>query len=171
MMEAVAIFSLVATSAQVVKLCYSTAEGIHSLHVRQKDAQASLVAIRQECNILAAFVESINAWAETPAAKRRERQCASLDVALGQFIPSLQAVSDDVERLLKYTRKDGSLTSRGRLKYLWGEDRQKAHLESLRWQSGHVGRLLQAISLYVLHCSHAPLESLKSSQSRGRSRN
>jgi hypothetical protein len=114
-MGAASILALVAISGQVIKLCVETAGGIHNLHGRQKEAHASLIEIRHECTTLAAGVESIKAWAGTSAARRREKQCVSLEVALRGFTPSLQRVSNDVEQMLKYTRKDGKLTTKNSL--------------------------------------------------------
>lgn len=150
-MDSVAMLGLSATTAQLIKLCVTSATGLHDIYTTQGQSAKALLAIELECLTLRAVVEGIEMWckSENACAIERKAQVMSLDDALKTLIPSVQVLSKDVERMLLPVNQNRSLVLAGKLRQTWGKDEMAVMLDEIRWISHQAHMLITTINMSV----------------------
>jgi hypothetical protein len=148
-MDPISAIGLAAGAGQFIQYCVKAVDGARILYSKSKRAGDSLLAIKREYTTITAAAENIKIWAHsaTAAEESRKAQCASLEQAMKGLIPAVQRLVHDVEDVLDGTRGNGRMSVRGKLRYLWEEDKITAHLNEARWLSQHVHLLVSTMSM------------------------
>ena len=152
MADPLSILGAISAAAGLIELTIKITKGLNDIRKVYNDVPGTLRQIEKECTTLSSATTKLQTWMRTAFQDDFDDRYIDLAIALQNFQPSLRDLSNDIEEITESVPSDtriGSLviTKKKKLKYVWNEERMKAHLESVRWEGVNLGFLLQATEL------------------------
>jgi hypothetical protein len=148
MADPVSALGILGAIGGLLNLTAHAIKGLHTLHSSYSGATDTLRLIIDNCLMLDLAVKQLKSWIKSVTAEESaELRLKDLEKALAGFMPAMQRLNNEVNRLLAGTGPADTLGFLQSIKFMWKEDRMVGLLNEVRWQALALNSIINATHL------------------------